>query len=89
MTPAQLELGDRVVAAGQAGFSGHIYVGEGTTVMGQAGVTKDTAAGEVLFGTPGIPRKEFAKQMLAIKKVARLEAEVKKMKEVLSQIQSG
>lgn len=77
------ELGDRVVAAGQAGFSGHLYVGEGTTVMGQAGVSKDTGPGEVLFGTPAIPRKDFAKQALAIKKVAKLEAELKKMKSAL------
>ncbi len=80
------ELGDRVIAAGQAGFSGHIYVGEGTTVMGQAGVTKDTAPGEILFGTPAIPRKEYAQQALAVKKVARLEAELKKIKATLSQI---
>lgn len=80
------ELGDRVVAAGQAGFSGHIYVGEGTTVMGQAGVSKDTGAGEVLFGTPAIPRKEFAKQALSIKKISRLEAEIKTLKSVVSEL---
>jgi UDP-3-O-[3-hydroxymyristoyl] glucosamine N-acyltransferase len=54
--------------------------------MGQAGVSKDTGAGEVLFGTPAIPRKEFAKQALSIKKISRLEAEIKTLKSVVSEL---
>lgn len=80
------ELGDRVVAAGQVGFSGHITVGDGTTAMGQAGVIKDVGPGELLFGTPAIPRKEFAKQSLSIKKVAKLEEELKRLKGMIAEL---
>ncbi len=75
-------LGDGVIAAGQAGFSGHLTVGAGTTVMGQSGVTRDLKPKSTVIGTPAQDLREFGKQTLLARKVAKLE---KKINELLKE----
>ena len=77
------KLGNFVVMAAQAGMAGHLEVGDGVTIMGRAGITKDIPAGQTIFGFPAVPKKEFIKQNLRIKKVERLEKELADIKEKL------
>ena len=40
-----VEFEDGVVVGGQAGFAGHLTVGKGSKIAGQAGITKDVPPG--------------------------------------------
>ena len=46
---------DDVVVGGQAGFAGHLKIGKGAKIAGQAGITKDVKPGEFLKGNPALP----------------------------------
>ena len=46
---------DEVIVGGQAGFAGHLRVGKGAKIAGQAGITKDVKPGEFLKGNPALP----------------------------------
>ena len=79
------KLGNFVIMAAQAGIAGHLEVGNGVTMMGRAGVTKDIPDGQTIFGFPAVPKKEFIKQNLKLKKIDKLE---KLLKELKSEINS-
>ncbi len=72
-------LGNGVILAGQVGVVGHLRIGDGTIVMAQAGVSKDTAPGSVLMGSPAQDRRAFARERMLIKHLERLEKEVKEL----------
>lgn len=76
-------LGDGTILAGQAGVVGHLNLAPGTIVMAQAGVTKDTAPGAILFGSPAQDRRDFARQMLQISKIESLSKAVKELQQKL------
>ena len=46
---------DEVIVGGQAGFAGHLKVGKGAKIAGQAGITKDVEPGAFLKGNPALP----------------------------------
>jgi len=46
---------DDVIAGGQAGFAGHLKVGRGAKIAGQAGITKSVEPGAFLKGNPALP----------------------------------
>ena len=81
------ELGNFVITAGQAGVAGHIKIGDGATIMGQAGATADVPAGASVIGSPAVPQKEFLKERLAIKKIAKLEKQLREMQKALKELQ--
>ncbi|MCF7855576.1 MAG: UDP-3-O-(3-hydroxymyristoyl)glucosamine N-acyltransferase [Candidatus Pacebacteria bacterium] len=80
------ELGRGVIAAGQVGISGHLKVGDRATLMGQAGISKDVPPDAVYFGTPAMDRKEFARQMLAVRQVPGLRARVKELEQIVERL---
>ncbi|MCM8534682.1 MAG: UDP-3-O-(3-hydroxymyristoyl)glucosamine N-acyltransferase [Lentisphaeraceae bacterium] len=79
-------LGNYVIMAAQAGIAGHLQVGDGVTMMGRAGVTKDISPGQTIFGFPAVPKKQYIKQNLRIKKIERLEKELAEIKKQLSEL---
>ena len=64
-------LEDFVQVGGQAAITGHVRVGQGSQIGGQAGVIADVSAGSILMGTPAQPRKEFYRQVITLKRIAR------------------
>ncbi len=82
------KLGDSVVLGGQVGLRDNIEIGDGAMIGAQSGVIQDIAAGQSLFGTPALEKKEefriisarrrlpdMAKQIKQlIKRIERLEA---------------
>lgn len=65
------EFGDFVVAAGQAGFAGHLKIGTGAQIGAKAGLMADVPAGSVLMGAPAVPRADFMRQVLALRKLSQ------------------
>jgi UDP-3-O-[3-hydroxymyristoyl] glucosamine N-acyltransferase len=64
-------LGRYVLLGGQVGVGDHLTVGERTMVGGQAGVIGDIPAGSVLWGTPAQPRRDYLRQVAALKRLAK------------------
>ena len=58
--------------AGQAGLQGHIEVGDGAIIGGQAGVFGDVPAGAVYSGYPARPHKEALRAQAAMFKLPEL-----------------
>ncbi|MEL6287467.1 MAG: UDP-3-O-(3-hydroxymyristoyl)glucosamine N-acyltransferase [Pseudomonadota bacterium] len=64
-------LEDFVVLGGQVGVAGHIRVGAGAQVAAQSGVKDPLAAGGVYGGSPALPAREWARQIAAVKRLAK------------------
>ncbi len=77
-------LGRNVVLAGQVGIVDHITIGAGALITAQSGVTKNVPAGAVWRGTPAVPQNQYFDQMYAVRRVARLQ---KQLREVLQRIE--
>ncbi len=77
-------LGQGVILAGQAGVAGHLTIGDGSIVMAQSGISRDLPPKSVVFGSPAVDRREFAKREMYIKKIESILAELKELKGKLS-----
>jgi UDP-3-O-[3-hydroxymyristoyl] glucosamine N-acyltransferase len=60
-------LEDFVQVGGQAAIAGHLRIGQGSRIGAQAGGISDVPADSVLLGSPAQPRKEFFRQVAAVK----------------------
>lgn len=65
------ELGDFVVMGAHSGVIGHVKVGSGAQIAGMAHVKDDVEAGARMGGTPARPFKEWAREVAAIRQLAR------------------
>jgi UDP-3-O-[3-hydroxymyristoyl] glucosamine N-acyltransferase len=52
-------------------MAGHLRIGQGSQIGAQAGVITDVPAGSVLLGSPAQPRREFFRQVVALKRMTR------------------
>jgi UDP-3-O-[3-hydroxymyristoyl] glucosamine N-acyltransferase len=62
---------DFVNVGGQAGFSGHQRVGQRAQIAAKAAVMTDIAPGAEMVGIPAQPKREFFRQLVALKQLAR------------------
>lgn len=65
------ELGDFVVMGGHAGAVGHLRIGSGAQIAGMAHVKNDVPPGARMGGTPARPFREWAREVAAIRRLAR------------------
>jgi len=78
------KLGDGVVLAGQVGLTDNIEIGDGVIVGAQSGVSHSIAAGQRVFGSPALDRKE-AFQIIGLTR--RLPKLVKQLKQLSKRIE--
>ncbi len=64
-------LGDYVVMGGQSATIGHNHIGTGAQIAAQSGIKSEIPPGGVYGGTPARPIKEFAREVAALKRLAR------------------
>ncbi|NQZ60478.1 MAG: UDP-3-O-(3-hydroxymyristoyl)glucosamine N-acyltransferase, partial [Lentisphaeraceae bacterium] len=83
------KLGNFVIMAAQSGLGGHLTVGDGVTITARAGAMKDIPAGQQVYGFPAIPKREFARQSLRIKKIERFEKELAVLKNQIEELKSS
>jgi len=76
-------IGDRVVIAGQAGLADHLNIGNDSIVGPAAGVSKSFPEKSIIMGAPAMPRKEFIRQLKAMKDAAELVKKFKKYEPLL------
>ena len=68
---AARRLGDFVMAGGQAGFAGHLPIGNGARIAAQSGLMRDLDAGATVCGSPAVPMRLFMKQVAILQRLAR------------------
>lgn len=84
------EIGYGCLIWAQAGISGHIKIADGVQVGPQAGVPQSLDGSlKYVIGAPAMSMKDLAAITLAPKMIAKLKAEVKSVKERLSQVESS
>lgn len=64
-------VGARAVLAGQVGVADNVSIVADAIVMAQAGVTRDLTEPGAYFGTPARPRAEIAREIAAVRRLAR------------------
>lgn len=64
-------LEDFVTVGGQAGFAGHLRVGQGARIGAQAGVMSDVPAGADMVGSPAQPVRAFFRQVALLRRLAQ------------------
>jgi UDP-3-O-[3-hydroxymyristoyl] glucosamine N-acyltransferase len=62
--------GNYVMAGGQAGFAGHLTIGDGARIAAQSGIMRDVAAGEAVVGSPGMPARDHHRQVVMLRRLA-------------------
>jgi UDP-3-O-[3-hydroxymyristoyl] glucosamine N-acyltransferase len=65
------EIGDFVVVGGQVGIADHSRVGDGARLAGRAGVVGYLPGGQDYGGMPAKPMREYARELAAVKMLAR------------------
>ncbi len=82
------KIGENCMFGGQVGIAGHITIGDKVTIGAQSGIPNSVESNQVLMGYPAKPSKEFARQVVMIKKlpelnktVATLQKEIEQLKE--------
>jgi UDP-3-O-[3-hydroxymyristoyl] glucosamine N-acyltransferase len=65
------ELGDFVVMGGQSGVAGHLKIGAGTQIAGASHVKDSLPPRSKVVGTPAKPLREWMKEQLAVRRLAR------------------
>lgn len=69
-------IGANCMVGGQVGFAGHITVGDGSKFGAQSGVPNSVAANARVLGSPAVPERDFARQVVYTKRLADLFARV-------------
>lgn len=64
-------LGDFVVLAAQVGVTGHLTINSGAQIAARGAVVHDVPAGERYGGAPAKPVREWARELAAVKNLAR------------------
>ena len=78
-------LGDYVVMAGKSGTSGHVKIGDGTTVLACGIVTNDVPAGSYVSGYPVKPHQEELRIKGSLKKLPELLKRVRDLENKLNE----
>ncbi|OYW56506.1 MAG: UDP-3-O-(3-hydroxymyristoyl)glucosamine N-acyltransferase [Hyphomicrobium sp. 32-62-53] len=65
------EIGDFVIMGAHSGVIGHVKVGSGAQIAGSAHVKDDVEPGARMGGTPARPFKEWAREIAAIRQLAK------------------
>ena len=76
-------LGNNVTLAGQVGVVGHIEIGDRVVAGAKTGISKNIPAGEVIWGVPSQPMKEYKEQMALVRRLPKLLERLKKVEQIL------
>ena len=84
-------LGRGVWVGGQAGFAGHLEVGDKAVITAQSGTSHDIAPGAVVSGSPAFDNADWLRSVAALprlpnlmRKVRELEKEIRQLRDLLN-----
>ncbi len=64
-------LEDFVRVGGQAAMAGHLRIGQGAEIGAQAGVISDMVPGAKVLGSPAQPKRDFFRQIVMLRRMAK------------------
>ena len=73
------KVGSHAMIGGQVGVAGHIRLGDRIQVGAQSGIPNHVDDDAVIMGYPAVPSKEFARQVVYIKRLPDLTRTVKEL----------
>jgi len=82
-------VGDGVVLAGQVGLADNIELKDGVMVAGQSGVMNDVPAGQQLFWTPAIERKEALRIIGLVRRLPKIAEQLKQLTKRLEKLEAA
>lgn len=62
-------IGRNVLFGGRGGLSDHVTVGDGAIIGANAAAMHDVPPGEFWFGSPAMPKRDYVRQRMAIKRL--------------------
>lgn len=65
-------IGDMNMVGGQTGFAGHIRIGDRNKFGAQSGIPNNVGSDKSLLGYPAIDARQFAKNLVYMKKIGKL-----------------
>jgi UDP-3-O-[3-hydroxymyristoyl] glucosamine N-acyltransferase len=65
------KLGNNVMVGGQAGIAGHLNIGSLVQIAAQSGVMSNIKDGQIVGGSPAMPIKEWHRQTVTLKSIAK------------------
>ncbi|MEZ4542906.1 MAG: UDP-3-O-(3-hydroxymyristoyl)glucosamine N-acyltransferase [Cyanobacteriota/Melainabacteria group bacterium] len=82
------KIGDRAIMAGGVRLRDHITVGKDAIIEGCAAVVKDVPERDIQVGMPAINAREYLKVQMYSRKLPKMNAELRELKERLKQLES-
>lgn len=70
------EIGDRCVLGGKVGVADHLRIGSDSVIAAASGVGANVPPRSVMMGAPAMPRDEFMRVMMAMRRLPRLMAKL-------------
>ncbi len=83
------ELGQGVVLAGQVGIAGHLRIGDLAQIAAQSGIMSDVDDGEVMLGSPAMPKREYLRMTAVQRKLPELQKQLRELQERLAALEKG
>lgn len=81
------KVGSYNMVGGQVGISGHIKVGDRNQIGAQSGLHNSITSDNVVLGSPPVPARDFARQVVNIKKLPTLYRDVEELKKLIKDLQ--
>ena len=80
------KIGSQCMFGGQVGIAGHRHVGNRVVIGAQSGIPNDVKDGMEVMGYPAVPKVEFARQTVYIKRLAQLNQTVKALQQQIDEL---
>lgn len=82
-------IGNRVIMSGQTGTIDHLNIADDVVLVHRAGLVSDVTEPGMYAGTPIQPYAEYARNILAFRKLAELKRTVARLEKALARAQAG
>ncbi|MEG1573793.1 MAG: UDP-3-O-(3-hydroxymyristoyl)glucosamine N-acyltransferase [Bacteroidales bacterium] len=82
------KVGNNCMLGGQVGLAGHITISDSVNIGAQAGVPNNIASGSNVLGTPAIPVKDFARQVVLLKRLPDMNDTVKRLQKEIDELKA-
>ena len=82
------KVGKHCMIGGQVGFAGHITIGDNVNIGAQSGIPNNVEAKSNLLGYPAIPIKEFARQVVLVKRLPEINSSIKELQKEIEKLKA-
>ncbi|MBQ7042290.1 MAG: UDP-3-O-(3-hydroxymyristoyl)glucosamine N-acyltransferase [Muribaculaceae bacterium] len=78
------KIGENCMVGGQVGFAGHITIGNNVMIGAQTGIPSNIADNSRIMGSPATDIKDFARQVVYIKNLGKLNSKITEIEKKLN-----